>query len=257
MNLTKLSAFFAMLTISGCSELEEGTPDAGSTTTDVGSPAVDVGMPPRDDGQSMRLDTGSPVTSCNVGEGSTCVPGQSPPNCCAAGFNCATREGAGNVCCRGAGSACSGDRGCCGSLECRGGVCATAAPSCTLSLGSECMRNASAPACCPSNTICGAQNDIVEAEFTCCHSNAGNVCSLKADCCGSLECVNGRCIVPVRGNSCDPAATVNNGCPRDAPYCFVGTNTPVPTCYFVPRTGGNRQTGQSCTGNNECALGNF
>jgi hypothetical protein len=258
-----MSKHFSLLVIfictCGCADLvseeDSGTAvDSGTTPTDIVQTPVDVGTPPRDTG-IPTVDVA--VAMCNVGEGSTCVPGQAPPNCCAAGFNCSTREGAGNVCCRGAGSPCSGDRGCCGSLECRGGTCAQAAPACSLSVGQACMQGAAAPACCPTNTVCGAQNEIVEAEFTCCHSAAGSACTLKADCCGNLECISGRCLTPSRGSSCNPVATVNNGCPRDAPYCFVGSSTPVPSCFYVAPTGGNRPTGASCDGNNECAPGNF
>lgn len=129
------------------------------------------------------------------------------------------------------------------------------ASACSIATGSPCDPANPRLTCCGSGIQCGAQNETSEHRHTCCNPSPRSTCILKADCCGDLQCINGTCNYPTRNNSCDPVAIVGNGCPRDTPYCFVGSGSPVPHCF--PSSGNDRMTGQSCDGNNDCAAGNI
>jgi hypothetical protein len=299
MNLTKLSAFCAMLTISGCSELEEGTPDAGSATTDVASPALDVGTPPRDDGQSMRPDTGNPVpdvgappqdlgnppSMCELAEGSTCAPSQAAPNCCASGFNCAVRDGSGSVCCRGMGSPCSSNRGCCGSLECRAGICAQAVVTgCDAIAQSNNGCPSSTPRCDyaeDGSTLCAAAELPSRATGSACMTSfqcsVGDSCNVatspgrcrrrcllarnNADCAAGTYCVesgsaagHGMCspLLP-----CSPVAMSDNGCAASRVICQTLSGSGGARVFgcVAPTSTPLRSAGQSCGSTSDCVPG--
>jgi hypothetical protein len=244
MNLTKLSAFCAMLTISGCSELEEGTPDAGSATTDVGSPAADVGFTPRDTGNSV-VDTGTPDAdiSC-LPQSAPCTGGSSP---CCTPFSCSARDGVGTVCCGGVGTPCTGERGCCGSLECRGGACAQPTTTCSLAEGQPCTVGGMGAACCAEGRECGMQP---QERTTCCRQE-GQACTLDYGCCQPFSCRRNIC---TRSTSCDPLATSNNGCPRDNLRCYFQDASGATNCGPLDAPG--LQTNSPCTTQSQCSPGN-
>ena len=146
-------------------------------------PAVrDAGQDaPRDAGASdahtaldAAVDRSVPPPACMAA--TTACPGASA---CCSGLVCGTTS-LGSVCCGNFNMTCSrpGGEDCCGQLECVSG-------HCCLPATYPCSNSS----CCP-GLVCGTTS----LGHVCC-GNAGAACKRTdgADCCGSLECVNGKC----------------------------------------------------------------
>jgi hypothetical protein len=113
-----------------------------------------------------------------------CLPAVQPcpgASACCPGLRCGTTS-VGQVCCGDANATCklAGGQDCCGDLECASGRCCV--PPVAPCAGRE-------SACC-GGRVCGNTS----AGRVCC-GNAGVACSRPGgeDCCGLLECINGRC----------------------------------------------------------------
>jgi hypothetical protein len=278
--------------VCGCSDLVEGAPDSrttdsGTTASDMGTPVADTGTPGVDVGTPPR-DTGSPDVgvSC-LAQGASCAGGAS--SCCTP-FSCSPRDGAGTVCCGNAGTSCTSERGCCGSLECRGGACAQPAPRCgdgncassesCTSCPSDC--GACPPSCgdgtCNGSESCsscpadcgGCAPTCTRREAESCTPNSTTACCADGRTCGTQPLMGSRCCRGVGGACaqpygccgrsecvggtcrCDPQVATGNGCPGTAPYCGYDPNSGVTAC--ATHIGG-AAPGGACTGSTECPIG--
>ena len=142
--------------------------------------------------------------------------------------------------------------GCPNSFDVRAAESDAGMPACTLTAGFPCQLGAGAPSCCPSGFVCSDQPMWFPERATCCSSNVGQPCSLKAECCGHLQCVGGRCINPQSNTSCNPVELNNNLCPSDAPRCILSVDISVPSCFAA---GGNISEGSPCFGPYACEVG--
>ena len=125
---------------------------------------------------------------------------------------------------------------------------------CNIRSGLPCRRDGLAPNCCFVGTECQAQPLWLGTGATCCTTTLGATCERKADCCGFVECVNGRCVNPSAENSCDPVATSQNGCPPDATLCLLTDAMPVPNCIGAV---GSVPVGDACQAGNVCVPGSY
>jgi hypothetical protein len=185
----------------GCPDLPDGSADtAPEDAPSEDAPSVDApvsgdGPAPHDakpPGDGRPPD--GPGAEARPPDGPVSPPDAAPPACtaatrpcpgsapCCAGLSCGMNS-LGIVCCGNVGARCARADGkdCCGVFECVGGTCC-------LPAAVPCQTNG----CC-AGLVCG----MTTLGRVCC-GNAGAACTRAdgADCCGALECVNGRCTAP-------------------------------------------------------------
>jgi hypothetical protein len=100
-------------------------------------------------------------------------------------------------CCRMENGACGQDSHCCGAARCIEGVCrvegeSEPAPSGGLALGAECTETGQCAAVSGATVICGDNFIADDGPLNCCLEE-GSACSLNQECCGTVNCVDGRC----------------------------------------------------------------
>lgn len=122
-------------------------------------------------------------------------------------------------CCRVDAAPCSRDNDCCGTLLCSGGACRgdssraiNGAP-----LVAACASNADCAPSMAGSVICGDNLMPEDPPLTCCLEEGG-ACTIHNECCGSWDCVNGRCSAdqPV-GASGPPTLAGSPSAPSPAP----------------------------------------
>ncbi|UJR86751.1 peptidoglycan DD-metalloendopeptidase family protein [Sandaracinus amylolyticus] len=162
----------------------------------------------------------------SMGDGGMCTGGGQPLNSmcettddCCEGLECGTSGDGSRECCHPREDNCARHSDCCGSMLCVAGHCACAPVNQLCLNDSECCDGLACIAgacrdvssCTREAESCGSRSECcyplqcgaesVGGGNTCCISG-GNRCELDDDCCGEMQCLEGRCAYRREGESC-------------------------------------------------------
>lgn len=104
-------------------------------------------------------------------------------------------------CCRNFGGFCLDGTGCCGVLECVGGICGGGTtvesipgnPTSGVPVGSPCTTTTQCLSSISGDVICASNNIAADGELNCCLQTGGQCGGQDELCCGDLLCVDGSC----------------------------------------------------------------
>ena len=143
-------------------------------------------------------------------------------------------------CCRNLGGACASGSGCCGVLECVGGVClggdgSGATPGGSVSglpVGSPCTVSSQCLSAISGTVICASNNVADDGELNCCLLVGGACGGFDESCCGDLLCQEGLCAAPTFGGLMPgETCTANLECSQaEGPAICGGVGTAESAC---------------------------